>query len=48
MKFATVAGLCQDLKGDQKGLSNLNKDGKTPTIIPSIYFLSELETCYKP
>lgn len=39
MKFTTVAGLCQNLKGDQKGLSSLNKDGKIPIIMPSIYHL---------
>ena len=48
MKSATVAGLSQNLKEDQKGLSNLNKDEKTPTIMPSIYHLSELETFHKP
>lgn len=47
VKFTTVAGLCQNLKSDYKGLSSLNKDERIPIIMPFIYHLSELETFYK-
>lgn len=47
MKFTAVAGLRQNLKGDEKGLSSLNKDGEIPMIMPSVYHPSGAETFYK-
>lgn len=47
MKFTAVAGLRQNLKGDEKGLSSLNKDGEIPIIMPSVYHPSGAETFYK-
>lgn len=47
IKFSTVDSSCQNLKGEEKGLWSLNKDGKISIIMLSIYHFQELEIFYK-